>query len=299
VPTPIIPVLVVFFVTLIIYCVLRHAFKRKPLFSLRPTPTFNYRPVDWSYSEYLAAINAFNILLLVYIGCFIELGFDMPRSYRWLILAWTCLCTVALIAMYYKIMTKYSRFSGILNVFAALTTAAFAILTAPVVDSSIANLTGMNADKFPTAQKILGLVTVIWCWSVMGMFVTMFVFLSIGFHTVFKKATTTRASTLSMIALVGISYTLVIFLNAFSELSHDLANKRVKVLLVYSSFHVSPERCGIAGQPENSSVALLDDDKAILAVADEKEVFTFKPVSCPLPLLKKTSSSDQPSKDGK
>lgn len=283
VPNPIIPILIVFLATLVIYCVLGNAFKRKPLFSLRPTLTFNYRPTDWGASEYLAALTAFNILLLVYVACFIKLGFDLPKYYRWLLLAWTCLCTLALISMYYNVTTKYARFSSVLNISAGLATACFAIFTAPLVDSSITDLTGVNADKFPAAQKTLNLVAVIYCWSLIGMIVTMFVFLFIGFHTLFKTTSNTRASTLSVVALVGIAYTLVIYLNAFSELSRDLSNKRIKVLLVYSSFHVSPDKCGLVNQPANSKVALLDDDKAVIALPDPAQTYTFKRVTCSVP----------------
>ncbi|WP_349969557.1 hypothetical protein [Pseudomonas caspiana] len=185
--------------------------------------------------------------------------------------------------MYYNVTTKYARFSSVLNISAGLATACFAIFTAPLVDSSITDLTGVNADKFPAAQKTLNLVAVIYCWSLIGMIVTMFVFLFIGFHTLFKTTSNTRASTLSVVALVGIAYTFVIYLNAFSELSRDLSNKRIKVLLVYSSFHVSPDKCGLVNQPANSKVALLDDDKAVIALPDPTQTYTFKRVTCSVP----------------
>lgn len=260
---------------------------------MRPTKQFNYTLTDWSISEYLAAINGFNILLLIYTACFIKLGFDLPKSQRWLLLAWTCLCTAILIGMYYNVVTRYAKYSSAINVFAALATASFAILTAPLVDGIITDLTGLRADKFPSAQKTLNFVAVIYCWSLIGMLLTMIAFLFVLFHTLFKTTSSTRASRTSMVAVVAVAYTVVIYLNAFSELSRDLANKRIKELLVYSSFHLPAERCGIMDQPEQSKVSLLDDDKAVLAIADETEVFTFKPVTCTPSMHKEVGDRDQ------
>lgn len=295
---PIVPVLIVFLTTLILYGVLRSAFKRKPLFNVKPSIAFNYMPKNWSAAQYLAAVTAANIILLVYVACFIKLGLDMPHLYRWLFLGWTSLCTVALIMMYYNVTTRYKKFSSPLNIVAALTTACFAIFTAPLVDSSITELTNMNADKFPAAQKILNLVAVIYCWSLVGGLITMLIFFAVGIHAVSKTVKPARDSMLSMTALVGLSYTFVIYLNAFSEVSSDLSRKRIKLLLVYSSFHLSPEKCGITGQSEETRIALLSDDKAMMAVADKSLTYVFKPVICKPSLAIEISNNVRSEGDG-
>lgn len=289
----IIPILILFVTTLALYWGVTKAFAREPLITLKPEFKFNYDISGWTSIDYLSSLTFINILALIYVAALIKLGLDVPFTLRWSLLIWTGLCTIALTFFFFNLEERYKRFGPTLKYLGTFTTIIFTLLASSIFDADIVSNTHVIPGELPAAQRILTFVGTIYLWAYALFWISIALYPILFFYLISKigdknepsptiSKFANRDSFIVMAVLIGLSFSLVIYMNAFVELSQDLSKHRIKELIVLSSFHLKPEECAIYEKPDAARVALIKEDKAILAIPDENFTYKFTTVTCHL-----------------
>jgi len=267
--------------------------KKKPLCSFNPEFRFNYKPSNWTVTDYSAASVLISVLILAYVAPLIQLGWDLSQGLRWSLLLLTTTSAAVLITSYFRIIDIYTNASTLLNIGAALITLIITLFVTPIVDAQIENITGIEAGKFPAAEKILTFIGVVYCWAYIALFISIVAY-PIFFFVLMKKTGHTNLNdpgrrhrvsnqTMALLVLLGLTFFVIIFMNSILEASRTLQRRLISEMLVYGSFHITPDRCDIREMPLDSKIALIGEGKAVLATSSIKDIYRFKVVSCTLP----------------
>ncbi|MDY2562506.1 hypothetical protein [Pseudomonas syringae] len=290
--TIIIPILLTFSITLFLVSFANHLNKKKPFFSRRPHWTFNYKPVGWKLLDYSAAMTTTTTLILSYLVLFQSLGIYIPRFLALTVIAGVCVSALTMTVLYFQLIEQYKKISTLSSIVATLVTIGLTIIGSAMADAEIEHLTGVEAGKFPNAQKTLTLTAVVAEWAYIifwvNVAITCFAMIYLFYKT--EPANPTGLNTrdprgrtpyhaFNMIA--GIIFLLFIYSNGVIAAFEDLSTRRTKDWLVKSSFHMPPEHCGIREMPMDSAIALIGDEKAVLAVSSIKYIYTFSLINCP------------------
>ncbi|MEE4223047.1 hypothetical protein V2I93_18165 [Pseudomonas viridiflava] len=287
----IIPILLTFFSTLGLVAFTYKTFKKKPLFIRTPNWKFNYKPVDWKLLDYSAAMTTSTILILFYLLLFQELGFNINQTLARIVIAGICISALSMAVLYFKLIDQYKKISTSLGVIATLTTIVLTVICSALADSEIEHLTGAEAGKFPIAQKALTLTAVAAAWAYIIFWINLAATIIVIAYLFFKTGPTNsnglnfqdqhgRTPYHAFNMLAGVIFLSLTYSNGVIAVFEDLSARRTKDWLVKSSFHQPPERCGVKEKPMDSLIALIGDDKAVLATSSLTELYRFNIISC-------------------
>lgn len=288
----ILPILITFFLTLTLVTLGNKGLRTKPLFSTSPERKFNYRPVGWTALDYLALTTSVSMLALTYFLLLDVLGMKIYRPLAWAIISLICICTAIMATLYFNLIESYKKIATLLTILITTATIFIAIYSSILADGEIENLTGVEAAKFPNAQKVMTLTVTVAIWGYLLFWLSGGVTViasAILLHRTQKSSHTGlnekdqkgRSIFHAFNLLIGIIFFFSMYSSGFITALTDISKKRLKPWLVESSFHFSPEHCGIREKPMDSKVALIGDQKAVLATSSLSEIYRFDLIACP------------------
>ncbi|AAY36602.1 hypothetical protein [Pseudomonas syringae] len=288
----IVPILIMFFLTLAITGFANHTHQRKPFFTRIPRWTFNYKPLGWTLMDYLAATTSVSILGLIYLLLFEAIQIKVPKFLALVVIGCICTCTVGMATLYFNLVDTYKKISTPLTIISTTATIFIAVISSILADGHIERLTGVEAGKFPNAQKAMILTSTVIIWASI-IFVASALFTTASSIYLFWKTGPGSSINLNQAddkgrtpfhafnLLIGITFFFGILSGAYSTAINDLSERRLKYWLVGSSFHFAPEHCGIREKPMDSQIALIGDGKAVLATSSLTEIYRFDLIACP------------------
>ncbi|NUT88786.1 hypothetical protein HNO91_20350 [Pseudomonas corrugata] len=304
-------ILLLFFAALAIFWGIDRSLANKKIWVRNPKLRLNYSFKNWRVVDYLALSILLSIALLAFLALCVALGGKLnpivPRS----IFAVICISTVFFSISHYNLAKWYSKFSNLFKIAATLATLVITLIANALGDASILSYTHVDPSQFPVAQKAFILIGIVGLWIYVAMYASLPAYLIIAIQ-IFKpgylewrhkrKRTYANSCTrlpnhfardlnLALAAFAGACYTITILLSIISSVGSNTINITLKELLVFSSFHLPAKACGIRDRSD-SSVALIGNDEAVLAIPDIELGFTFKKIKCelqPVEVLRRTA----------
>ncbi len=240
--------------------------------------------------HYMALASITSILATCILLVLLSTGLNFPATTAWLLLLTICTTSTGLLATKIKILEKYNKSSTNINIVATLITITFALYNAPIADFLIMDFTNVDAKEFPNAQKLITFLITVYSWMFIA---TPISCISLFWALQHSKKIKADDENLEIYAiekrldyliaaalLLGVSFTIAIVLNFIT------ANKTQEFIfkqsLVYSSFHLTPDSCGITDQHKEARIALLPNGEAIVATPSKEKAFAFRKEKCVL-----------------
>lgn len=261
--------------------------------TLRPKINIHH----WQFVDFLALSITSCILLLVILVAIQECGGKFPKAIPQLIFFVICTSTIIFATIHYNLRGFYIKHSGTVKIIATAATVVFSVMANSLAEDAIINYTHVDASQFPSAQKAFILIGIVSLWLYIGMYASLpayfFVIVKLAKSVmdaekkkpVYANSYTTpynnrkRNFNLGFAALLGVTYSIMIFLGALDTLLSS-AHTRLKEVLVTSSFHLDPEACNINNMKFGTRAALISDKKAVIATPDKELGYTFKTMDC-------------------
>ncbi len=263
----------------------------------------NYSFRWWGVQECWAAVTALSMCVLVFLLFWYSVGGRLNRDLAQLLYIPIAVGSTVIATRHFRLVERFRSNAWWITLLAALPTIALGIFANAYADSYILNLTRIDAAKFPLAQKALAILFLVTLWIFVGVvLLNVAVFLTSIFiaaktptfiglakrHPVKMMAWRKHALGSSekrqrvMLAIIfgGSTTTATIALNFLQYIGRH-TEEALQETLVFSSFHLHPRDCGIPGWTSDAWVALIDDNKAVLAEKGVKG-YSFKTVTCDL-----------------
>jgi hypothetical protein len=272
---------------------------RKRMRGLRQWVEFRTRKM--SIEDYLT------YAIAVWIVCFftaaaVQYKTHAVKAYAiWIIVAFLAISFAVLASIRFKLITMYKKASWLIN-FALLLFGLYVTNESSAIsDITIAEFTHVNASNFPSAQRVLTTISSAAYWAfysiVAGLAVCCLLTVALVFSALTEasqkktkyipgvtnrklgKPIDPRMSRVLFSLLISLLYVVLTVTTYSSTLTSQKINATVKEILVKYSFHVAPEVCGLSA-PDGSTVSLLSDKQAVLAIPDQKETYRFVVFEC-------------------
>lgn len=194
------------------------------------------------------------------------------------------------------VRTAYKKYTLLLNSSLVILVAVNYSIATSYAESTIINLTGVRAGELPTALSWLSIIMVPLAWliTLATFFLAIYAValfgagiksgrrtpLSSPLNQVYIKSRATAEHTkLYTISFCGAILALNPIILVGILLKTDWAETKIREQLVSASFHVKPPACGL-DKVEGAAIALLEEDKAIIAIPDQKFGYKFGLIQC-------------------
>jgi len=202
-----------------------------------------------------------------------------------------------------KELKQYKAFGGI-----ALGLVSFAIpyFAAPLADSAISEFTDLEAALFPRAQNVFVLIMSLLLWPLALSVVGLLAFLPLWLKVTAKDGSQAQKDRLSFMnhsqrrseqrkqvlsafrwiaVFIALAFILVGVPSAVMQLvSAASFNNALKRTLVFSSFHLSPQACGLSDPAlNNAKVVQVRLRTASVAIPEGEDDFRFERLPCVVP----------------
>lgn len=179
--------------------------------------------------------------------------------------------------------------------------------SAPLADSAISGFTRLDASAFPRAQAIYVVVMSVLLWPMALVVIGILLYLPVLYASVkigvrlkgepyrymgdTMKALERRKDYLAGFRQAAIFIVLTVSVVLVPQgvthgIQTDAFNNSLKRLLVFSSFHLPPQACGLNGRvPDDARIVPIRYRLASIAIADEHGNYSFKVMPCHVPEL--------------
>ena len=287
------------------YCIDKH-FQKKRIFIKSPRLKINYSFQGWKVVDYSALLIVLCVGVL-FILVFLQLmggviPYIVPRAIFFII----CVSTIIFSISYYSLASFYARYSVAINIFLTLATLVITLISNSMADATIAGYTNIDAAKFPVAQKTFILIGVVGIWIYAAMYAIFPVFI-LALAKVVKgqfswsrkkravkywelctnfNAEKQRDINLSVAAFVGFAYTVLILLGVITSVDSREVDRVLKKVLVFSSFHLPPDVCGIETYHYGSLISFVGENEVALAMPDRELGYIFQHKKCDIQPVK-------------
>lgn len=271
----------------------------KKIWVKNPTLRLNYSFYDWTHIDYLALTITACVALLFIIALLQTLGRHFGTILPELLFAAICITTLIYSTSYYNLPKWYQRYSGTFKVVAALATVVFTLIATPMADATILSYTHIDAAQFPAAQKMLTFIGVVGIWGYVAMCASLPAYILAFLHLakpIYLERKDMRSRSyiysctaprkhhlrnlnLALASLLGVSFTVTFLLNELSAVRAESIDENLKRILVFASFHLPAQACGIQNS-STSLVALINDNRAVVATPDRENTFLFNTEKC-------------------
>ncbi|PYC20356.1 hypothetical protein [Pseudomonas mosselii] len=216
-----------------------------------------------------------------------------------------------------EIWAELKRYRALLMVVIGLTSAAIPYLAGPLADATISRFTGLEANAFTRGQNLFVLIMslVVWPLGLLPLGALVSWLLGAGHLWAGKrKVIRARLAYLSpqqrsienrrlrlatarrISVLVALSFTTAGMQQTASRLvSTTYASQKLKQALVFSSFHLPPEACGLEDQvPGSARLVQVRFELAVVAVPEGAEDFRFIKRRCRISELASRAPASAP-----
>ncbi|WP_460418036.1 hypothetical protein [Pseudomonas sp. microsymbiont 2] len=201
------------------------------------------------------------------------------------------------------IRSELKKYRAVLLLAVGLISAAIPYLAGPLADATISQFTGLEANAFPRGQNLFVLIVSVIVWPLgllpLGALVSWFLVYGPKW-TKQHKALSARLGYLSprerplegcrlwlahfrrASLLLALNFTTIGVLHTASQLvSTTYASQKLKQALVFSSFHLPPEACGLEHQvSKDATLVQIRFKLAVVAVPDGDEDYRFIRLPC-------------------
>ncbi|KPB52099.1 hypothetical protein [Pseudomonas coronafaciens] len=222
-----------------------------------------------------------------------------------------CVSSSVLSIKQFQLIKRFKAHVWWMTGLAALGTVALSIVASAYADSLIVNWTRIEAAQFPLAQKALSALILVALW---GYVVTVLISLSVGIvafsmtvtqpafmletkkkHLKFENwnqykpgLEQRRHSRLLVTIWSGAAFTVAILLNSWvSILGH--AEEGLQDVMIFASFHLHPEDCGIQGRTVDTWAALVAEGRTVIATPAAKG-YSYETMGCKIQPAKPDNS---------
>jgi len=261
----------------------------------------NYSFRWWGVDEYWAAATAISLIGLLALMIWTVTGGPINRTVVVLTLGFVCMTSTVLSIRHFSLVQRFKAHVWWLTALTALGTLGLAIIASAYADSYILNSTHIDPAQFPLAQRAITTVLLAELWAYMGTLVIS-VFVIVSFVVITAKrptfigrirrdpfkaldrrryvrsVTDKRESIRLLVVAASAMMTATIASNSWTYiLSHT--DEVIQETLVFASFHLHPKDCGIPGRGGEHWVALISDNRAVLATP-AKHGYMFETLRC-------------------
>lgn len=277
----------------------------RPMFIRRHSKHFpwklNYSIRWWGAQEYWAAITLGSIAVLPMSLFWHVMGGPIRKDVVQIFFIVICFSSSVLSIRHFKLVEKFKAHAWWMTVLTALTTVGLGLFASAHADSFIVNLTRIDSDQFPVAQKALTTLILVSLWAFIGTFI---ISLVVGITSVAIAVTTPtllgtikrnhltapywkhytpglsyrRRSRMLFAVFIGSVYTIVIAWNSWEYVLRH-ADEALQETIVFASFHLHPRDCSIPGRPHDAWAALISDNRVVVATP-AKRGYTFETLPC-------------------
>jgi hypothetical protein len=293
----IIAILTLFFASVLVFWLLDKAFSQKKLISLRPKFKLNYSFQKWEFLDYIALIVTASTATLIVLALLIMIGFTFPKIVPQTLFTLISGSTLAFAFFHYRLHKFYSAHAVACNFIVAFATIFITLIANSIADSFITEFTHIEAGQFSSAQKTFTILGIIGIWLYIGMYLSIPIYVFVALNMIYNIISTEKKQPAyvnsytktkkpknqvfnrSFILILGVSYTVIIYLGVIGSIASS-AEIRLKKILVFSSFHLPPEACSIATYIPLTKIALISDKKTVIATPDRELGYTFKTDEC-------------------
>ncbi|MEE5123448.1 hypothetical protein V2K50_26820 [Pseudomonas alliivorans] len=288
----IIPSLIILVLTLALAAFAYYANKHKPFITRNPRWTFNYKLRGRAPLDYLACMTSVSMVCLIYLLSLDAVDIKVPKLLAMVVIGCICTFTVGMAVLYFNLVETYNKIATPLTILVTTATIFITVISSILADGGIESLTGVEAGKLPNAQKAMTLTVTVAIWATIAFLISA-LFTTITSIILFIKTRPGEATGLNrpdqkgrtpfhaFNLLVGIFFLFGTYGGALSTAMYDLSERRFKDWIVKSSFHFTPEHCGIREKPMDSQIALIGDGKALLATSSLTDIYRFDLITCP------------------
>ncbi|WP_323147843.1 hypothetical protein [Pseudomonas oryzihabitans] len=261
----------------------------------------NYSFKWWRAHEWWGASVVFFLAVLIVMLIWQALGGPVYFGFGRTVLSLVCFTSTVYSIKHHSLVRKFKDHSWWITLITASITVILIIIANAYGDSYILNTTRAEPSKLPMAQKAISTIILLTMWFYIATFVLSILALinyfwdaitiqptvftldkSLGINTKSKNykagAAHRRSEYAKIISNAGSIFTIMILISIWGTIS-ERYNSILQQALVFSSFHLHPGDCGISGYSYASWIALIGDDKAVLATPDNTG-YHFKKVSC-------------------
>jgi hypothetical protein len=261
----------------------------------------NYSFRWWGVDEYWAGATALSLAGVPVLLLWHATGGRVSQTVAVLVFGLICLSSTVLSARYFRLVQKFKTHAWWMTVLTALSTLGLAIVANAYADSYILNRTRVDPAQFPLAERALTTILLIGLWAYIG---TLVISLAVGVSYVLIAAkrptfigrirldpvknldkrryipsTTDRREAIQLIVVAaGACTTVMIALNSWTYILRH-TDDVLQESLVFASFHLHPKDCAIPGRGGEVWVALVNDDRAVVATP-AKRGYAFETVGC-------------------
>ncbi|RVD75452.1 hypothetical protein [Pseudomonas koreensis] len=293
----IVAILTLFFASVFVFWLLDKTFSQKKIISLRPKFKLNYSFQRWEFLDYIAFIVTTSTATLIVFALLTMIGFTFSKIVPQTLFILVSGSTLAFAFFHYRLHKFYSAHATVCNFILALATIFITLIANSIADSFITEFTHVEAGQFSSAQKTFTILGIIGIWLYIGMYLSIPIYILVTLNMLYNIISTERKQPAyvnsytitkkpkkqvfnrSFILILGISYTVIIYLGVIGSIASSAEN-RLKKILVFSSFHLSPEACSIVTYIPLTKIALISDKKTVIATPDRELGYTFKTEDC-------------------
>ena len=261
----------------------------------------NYSFKWWGVDEYWAGATVVSLVGLLVLFLWTVTGGGVNPIVKVVIFGLVCLSSTGLSIRHFGLVQRFKAHVGWMTAFTALGTLGLAIGAGAYADSFIVNTTRIDAAQFPLAQRAITTILLVETWAYIG---TLFISASVfaAYLVIAAKRPTfigrvkrdplksldrrpyvpslidRREVNRLLVVAAGAFMTVLIVLNSWTYILRHPGDA-VQKSLVFASFHLHPKDCGIPGQGDEAWVALISDNRAVLATP-AKRGYRFETVRC-------------------
>lgn len=253
-----------------------------------------------------------SIFLVLIFAIYKFLGGDLSASLLAATLILQCGSTLTLTAITFKATSIYKSSPTTFNIIAGLVTAGVVFLSSIYADAHISSTIKIISAELPAAQKALtialfiiwGAVLLTMIFSVLYLISAVFVFIAGVLKTSKIKAAQNKMLMLSkdnirtsnhednemvyLAMFIGLAFTTMSTVTVVQLITkNEKFTPFINELVVFASFHFSAIDC-LPEIKEPSRLALISNDRIVVATPNEKEGYTFKVEKCDITAAQQT-----------
>ncbi|PYB74541.1 hypothetical protein [Pseudomonas soli] len=250
-------------------------------------------------SDWMALLIFVNFLVFMVLTLIVQyLHYNPVLWMAYALLLTMVLAMLVLCRVEKEIWAELKKYRALLMVAIGLTSAAIPYLAGPLADATISRFTGMEANAFVRGQNLFVLImsVVVWPLGLLPLGALVSWLLGTGhLWAVKRKVMRARLMYLSprqrllesrrlrlatarrISVLIALSFTTAGMQQTTSRLvSTSYASQKLKQALVFSSFHLPPEACGLEDQvPASAKLVQVRFRLAVVAVPNGTEDYRF------------------------
>lgn len=245
---------------------------------------------SWTATEHSRAAFIACTIMLYAAGVLAMTGAKLNAVTSIGLLLASCFSALIYLCCHWNVLGFSAKYGSPLKLVGGAIAIGIATISKIYSDAGIAELTGLSPQDLPGAQLLLTFLLTPTIWflglSLFFGYISIPVMLILFFRLIFKSYRKTAPNTKyesgfpDVTVFVAVSFFVLILLTMTQEIaSKSFYEIRLRKAIAFASFHLSTTYCGLP-DVKGIEVAPMSDDRAAIAIPDEKLGYRFEPISC-------------------